>query len=243
MSAVPHEGAAETVRVTERSKVRRFAMREAYERDVVNSILDECLIAYVGFQHEDHPAVLPLAFWRMDDHVYWHGATRNRLMLDMAAGGECCFVVNTLDALVLARAAMHHSVNYRSVMIYGRPQEVTDQATKFEALRRFIERVYPGRWDTIRAPTEREMSAMRVMRLHIDEASAKVHAAPPTSLPHDAGVEAWTGVVPVRLSAGTPIPTESVPPGTPIPEHALNMGRNWDASFFKRFPSEIEANF
>jgi uncharacterized protein len=242
MTSATSDSPANLVRSTPRSTVRRFAARGTYDREVLNSILDECLIAHVGFSHEGQPAVLPMAFWRSGDYVYFHGAAQNRLMMDLLNEGQCCFVVNTLDALILAKAAMHHSVNYRSVIIYGKPEEVTEQPAKLNALHSFIERVYPGRWETIRAPSDAEMALMRVMRLKIDEASAKVHAAPPTSLAHDAHVNAWTGVVPVRTSAGTPIP-KGMEEGVPVPEHVLNLGRNWDASFFQRFPSEEAGSF
>jgi len=210
------------IRKTNRSTVRRFAPRGSYDRNVLNSILDECLVAHVGFNHEGHPSVLPMAFWRVDDYVYFHGAARNRMISDLAKDDECCFVVSTIDALVLARAAMHHSINYRCVIIYGKPEEVIDTDAKLSAMKTFIERVYPGRWNDIRSPTDIELRAVRVMRLHIDEASAKIRAEQPTYYPGDAHLPVWAGVVPFKISAGTPVPDPSVPESILVPAHALH---------------------
>ena len=207
------------IRKTERTTARRFAPRAKYERETVNAILDACLIAHVGSTHDGAPAVLPMAFWRSGEHVYFHGQRRNRMLTDLVSGNECCFVATLLDGLVLARRAIQHSVNYRCVIIYGKPEEIVLPEEKLGAMREgLFGRLYPGRWSEIRQPTETELAKLRVMRLRIDEASAKLREGPPYQ--QDEDVNAWAGVVPIITKVGTPIPDPITGDRIPVPDHA-----------------------
>lgn len=220
----------EQVQKTDRTTMRRFPDRGSYETTVINAILDEALVCCVAFEHDGQPALLPMAFWRTGEHVYFHGSARNRMFLDLIAGGRCCFMTHTIDALVLARAALHHSVNYRSVVIYGVPEEVAGEGAKLAALEAFVTKVYPGRWAEIRQPSESELKAARVFRLPVTEASAKIRAESPTYYRDDLHIPVWAGLVPVKLSLGTPIADEHVPATIATPEHATHLGRVWESA-------------
>lgn len=200
---------------TDRTRLKRFPVRGAFDTETIHAILDKAVVAHIGFDNES-PAVLPIVFWRTDDHVYFHGSAQNRMMGATETEGQCCFVATILDAFVAARAALHHSVNYRSVIIYGEPVDVTDPVEKLDALRNLIERFYPGRWDHIRQPSETEFAMVRVMKLPIAEASAKIRTGFPTPYPEDFGIPVWAGVIPVRTTLGEPMIDPNSAPDTPL---------------------------
>jgi nitroimidazol reductase NimA-like FMN-containing flavoprotein (pyridoxamine 5'-phosphate oxidase superfamily) len=145
-----------------------------------------------------------MVFWRTGNHVYFHGSAKNRMFNALANVRQCCFVATRIDAFVLARAALHHSVNYRSVVIYGEAQEVCEPELKLDALKTLIGRFYPGRWERIRAPSPGEFAAVRVFRLPIEEVSAKIRSGFPTPYAEDFGIPVWAGVVPLELRLGEP---------------------------------------
>ncbi len=159
--------------------------------------------------HERVPVVIPTLFWREGDHVYLHGPAVSR-MLDVASDASVCVTVTHVDALVLTRSAFHHSINYRSVVILGRPEEITDPARKEIHLRTFMEGLMPGRWDGLRPVKPKELKATRLLRLSIDEASAKIRAAPPSDDKPDYGWPSWGGLIPIETRVGTPEPDEHV---------------------------------
>ena len=198
-----NEVASTKLQVTPRTKLRRFPVRGRFDKETVYSILDAAPIAHIGFQN-DTPAVLPIAFWRKGDHVYFHGSAKNRMFDAMANGSPCCCVATLVDGFVAARAALHHSVNYRSVIIYGDAVDVTDPADKLNGLKDLIERFYPGRWGHIRPPSPDEFDSVRVFRLPIVEASAKIRSGFPTPYPEDFGMSVWAGVIPVKMEMGSP---------------------------------------
>lgn len=205
--------AGENLPVTARTRLKRFPARGRFDRATIHAILDKAPLAHLGFGAP--PAVVPMVFWRRDDHVYLHGARGTRLFADLAAGGACCFTATLLDGFVAARAALHHSVNYRSVVIYGRAEAVDGAEEKLAALRGLIERFYPGRWATIRPPSAEELASAGVFRLPIREASAKIRDGFPTPYPKDAGIPAWSGIVPVQTALGAPLLDPSADPATP----------------------------
>lgn len=200
---------------TARTKLKRFPGRGDFDTRTIYEILDKAVIAHIGFDNQT-PAVLPIIFWRTGDHVYFHGSVKNRMMGAMEMEGQCCFVATILDAFVAARAALHHSVNYRSVMIYGEPVDVTDPVEKLDALKNLIGRFYPDRWDHIRPPSETEFAMVRVMKLPIAEASAKIRTGFPTPYPEDFGIPVWAGVIPVKTGLGEPMMDPNSAPDTPM---------------------------
>lgn len=213
------------LRPTDRTRVSRLPERAVYDRDVIDRILDEALVAHVGFEAGGAPAVVPTALWRNGDSLYIHGASKSRMLVALRAGAPCCVCVTLLDGLVLARSAFHQSLNYRSVVIYGRAVEVTDAAEKVAALKAFTEKIAPGRWDAIRAPNAQELKATVVLRLPIDEASAKVRSGPPVDDAADYDLPVWAGVIPVGLEAGAAVPDPRLSASAPAPErHHFTAG-------------------
>ncbi|MDP9452537.1 MAG: pyridoxamine 5'-phosphate oxidase family protein [Actinomycetota bacterium] len=189
-----------------RTRVRRQADRGRYDRETIVAILDEALVCHVGFAVDGRPWVVPTAFARIDDHVYLHGATGNVALRALAAGAEVCLTVTLLDGLVLARSAFHHSMNYRSVMVFGRAQPVTDTEEKRLALLALVDHVVAGRSQATRLPTAQELRATLVVKLPIDEASAKVRTGGPVDEPGDYQLPHWAGVIPLDLVRGAPRP-------------------------------------
>ena len=190
---------------TARTALHRLPERGAHGAQDLNAILDAGVICQIGYALEGEPRVLPTVYWRAGNAVYWHGSRESRALLAMI-GQEVCFTVTLLDGLVLARSAFHHSANYRSVMAFGRAQCVEDAADKLAAFRAMLDRLYPGRWASIRAPSRAEMAATHVLRLELSEASAKARAMPPVDSKADLAQPGWAGVIPLSIMAGDPVP-------------------------------------
>ena len=190
---------------TERTRVRRRPQRAAYDRETVHAILDAGLVCHVGFVEHGRPVVIPTAYVRLGDALVVHGHSRNRTLLAAGAGTELCVAVTLLDGLVLARSAFHHSVNYRSVVIFGRATPITGPDRKLVALRALTERIQPGRWAVVRPPTQQELAATAVLELPLDEVSAKVRTGGPIDDADDYALPVWAGVIPLALTAGAPI--------------------------------------
>jgi nitroimidazol reductase NimA-like FMN-containing flavoprotein (pyridoxamine 5'-phosphate oxidase superfamily) len=200
-----------------RTIVKRGPTRAVYEKRAIHAILDEAFICHVGFVYQGTPRVIPCVFARKDDVLYLHGSTANR-MLRSIAEGEVCVTVTLLDGLVLARAAFHNSVNYRSVVVYGRGEVVTDPAERQEALRLTVEHAIPGRWPDVRPPNREEDLRTLVVRVPLDEASAKIRMGDPVDDDEDHALDCWAGVIPLRTAAQPPIDdgllrAEIAPPG------------------------------
>lgn len=191
---------------SERSTVRRNAKRAAYDRDVIHAILDEGLVAHVGFVADGQPFVIPMAYARIDETIYLHGAAASRLMRVLQGGVGVCLTVTHLDGLVLARSAFHHSMNYRSVVVFGQASVVEDEGAKREALRALTEHLTPGRWDVTRQPSPAELAGTLVLALPIAEASAKIRTGGPVDDEVDYGLPVWAGVVPLKLTLEAPVP-------------------------------------
>jgi len=200
MGGVPQD---DELTPTERTKVRRLADRGRYERALVHEILDEAYVAHVGFVVDGQPRVLPMTYGRDGDVLYLHGAVGNA-MLRASAGAEVCVTVTLLDGLVLARSAFHHSMNYRSVVLLGVATKVDDDDEKRRAFDVIVEHVLPGRSEVARPASDGELRATLVLRLPIEEGSAKVRTGAPKDDPEDQDLAVWAGVVPLRLVAGEP---------------------------------------
>jgi nitroimidazol reductase NimA-like FMN-containing flavoprotein (pyridoxamine 5'-phosphate oxidase superfamily) len=206
--------------VTERTRVRRLKDRGCYDRPEVYKILDEGLVCHVGYIEGDSPRVIPTGYVRVADNLYLHGSAANRMLRMAARGAELCVTVTLLDGLVLARSAMHHSMNYRSVVIFGRGRAVEDREEKLMSLEAFVEHVIPGRWADIRQPSETELKVTEVIALPLTEASAKIRRGPPIDDEEDYGLEVWAGVIPFGLDAGAPIGDARLDPSIRVPAYA-----------------------
>jgi nitroimidazol reductase NimA-like FMN-containing flavoprotein (pyridoxamine 5'-phosphate oxidase superfamily) len=193
--------------------------RAAYDRATIESILDEAMVCHLATVDEaGFPVVVPTLQARDGDHVYLHGSAAGRT-LRAAARMEVCLAATLLDGLVLARSAVHHSVNYRSVVIFGSAERVVDEAGKRRALAAFTEKLVPGRWDDVRAPTARELRGTAVLRLSLEEASAKVRGGPPLDDEGDYELPVWAGVVGLRTVAADPVPDDRLLAGVEPPPY------------------------
>jgi uncharacterized protein len=194
-----------------RTTVRRLPSRGVYDRGAIDRILDEAMIAHLGFVHDGHPFVVPTLHARVGDTVYFHGSAASRTIRTLGAGGPACLTVTLLDGLVLARSAFHSSVNYRSVVVLGRASAVEGPDERLLALEAFMERLIPGRWGEVRSPSRQELKGTRLLAMALDEASAKVRTGPPEDDSDDLGLPVWGGVIPLHTSAGKPIPDAFTP--------------------------------
>jgi nitroimidazol reductase NimA-like FMN-containing flavoprotein (pyridoxamine 5'-phosphate oxidase superfamily) len=207
------------------TRLRRKPDRAAYDRPTIDAILDEGLVCHLGFVHEDRPFVIPTLYARAGDVVYVHGSAASRMLRALAGGILACLTVTLVDGLVLARSAFHHSVNYRSVVIQGTALPVTEPAEKERALEAFTEHVVRGRWANVRQPAARELRATAVLRLPIDEASAKARTGPPLDDEPDYELDVWAGVLPLRVEASAPEPDPRLRPGVQPPGYLTRYSR------------------
>jgi len=218
-NAAGNPQAAEEFTTTARTTLRRLPKRGSFERRAVYEILDEGFVCHVGFLQEGQPFVIPTAYGRAGDELYLHGARASRMLKALAEGTDVCVTVTLVDGLVLARSAFHHSINYRSVVIFGRARVVESDEEKTRALRAFTEHVMPGRWADVRRPTPQELAATLVLALPLSEASAKIRTGPPIDDEEDYQLPVWAGVLPLRAAAGVPEPDPRLPAGTRLPEY------------------------
>jgi len=213
-----------TVPASPRSRVRRVPDRGHYDTTTIHAILDAAYLCHVGFVDGGAPVVIPTACWREGDHLYIHGSTKSRMAMRLADGVPACVTVTLLDGLVLARSAFHHSMNYRSVVAFGRFEKLAD-ADKMAALAAFTEHVMPGRWAEIRSPSKQEFKGTMVLRLPLDEASAKIRRGPPKDDAADMAVPVWAGVLPFAGGFGAPQPDPLLPADTPLPAYLRTATR------------------
>ena len=191
---------------TKRTQVVRLPKRGDYSEETVYSILDAGFLCHVGFVVNGQPFVIPTGYGRSGDTLYVHGSSASRMLRALATGVEVCVTVTLLDGLVLARSAFHHSMNYRSVVLFGTATLVESPEEKNEALRVISEQIVPGRWNDVRWPTDQELKATKVLALPISEASAKVRTGPPVDDDEDYAMNVWAGVLPLTVEANEPVP-------------------------------------
>lgn len=203
---------------SERARVKRLPKRARYDRDTIRAILDAGFICHVGYAIDGDPYVTPTAYWREGDHVYWHGSAASRMLRHLEGGAPCCLTVTHVDALVLARSGFHHSINYRSVMIFGRAHKVEGTEAKLARMEAFVERMFPGRWPTLRSPNAQEVKATTILGMAIDEASAKIRSGPPVDEEEDYALAVWAGIVPLTQAAGAPQDDGRLAQGAALPE-------------------------
>jgi len=204
---------------TPRTKVRRLSARGSYDRDVIHAILDEALVCHVGFVDEDQPVVIPTIHVRIGDRVYLHGSNASRMLVRLREGVPACVTVTLLDGLVLARSAFHHSMNYRSVVIFGRAEETKGREKKMEVFEKLVEHVVPGRWADARRPSDEEINATTLVSLPITEVSAKIRCGPASDDEQDYSLPIWAGVIPLELRAAPPLADEKLPTSILTPDY------------------------
>ncbi|MGW1888290.1 pyridoxamine 5'-phosphate oxidase family protein [Streptomyces sp. NPDC001970] len=219
MASLPTDSA---YRTTERTHPTRGRNRASYDRELVHSILDGAYVCHLGFVRDGAPVVLPTLYGRIGETLYVHGSTGSRPLRmagQSAPGLEVCLTVTHVDGLVLARSAFHHSINYRSVVVHGTAHQVTDEEEKRTALDALVDQVVPGRSHDSRPANAKELAATAVLRLDLDEVSAKVRTGGPSDEPEDVSLPHWTGVVPLIHGYGTPIPADDLDAAVALPDY------------------------
>jgi len=211
---------------TPRTTLKRLPKRASHEREVINQILDEGFVCHVGFAVNDQPFVIPTGYARVDDTLIIHGSQASRMLRTLGKGIEVCVTVTLIDGLVLARSAFHHSMNYRSVVVFGRASVIENRKEKIAALLALSEHMIPGRWKDVREPNESELQQTTVLSLPIDEASAKIRTGPPLDDEEDYDLPIWAGVIPLQMTAGDPIYDPRLALETEAPTYARNYQRS-----------------
>lgn len=206
-----------------KNKVVRGAKRAVYEKDKVFEILDSGFLCHISFVMNEQPFIIPTAYARMGDEIIIHGSNKSRMLEVLEKGGEACVCVTHLDGLVLARSAMHHSVNYRSVVVFGKAREITNFDEKNEALFKVMEQMLPGRWEEIRQPNEKELQVTKVLAIKIETASAKVRMGPPVDDKEDYELPYWAGVVPTYNNYKRPLSDPELPGIVEVPSSVKTL--------------------
>jgi len=210
---------------TARTTLKRLPQRGSYDRELIDQILDEGFVCHVGFTVDGQPFVIPTGYARVGGKLFIHGSQASRMLRTLGKGIDVCLTVTLIDGLVLARSAFHHSMNYRSVVVFGRATAVDDPEEKIVALRALSEHMIPGRWDDVREPSEREAQLTTVLSLSLNEASAKVRTGPPLDDKEDYELPIWAGVIPLRMVADAPIGDTRLPTNIDAPRYALDYKR------------------
>lgn len=210
---------------SDRSRVQRLPKRGAYDRETIDAILDEGLVCHVGFMMGSQPFVIPTGYARDGDKLIIHGSSASRMLRTLRAGVDACATVTLLDALVLARSAFHHSMNYRSVVVLGRAKPIENHDEKMAALKLLTEHLIPGRWDDCRKPNDTEMKATTVLTIPLDESSAKIRTGPPLDDDEDYALSHWAGLLPFAPRAGTPERDAKLPGHIELPGYVARYTR------------------
>lgn len=211
---------------TQRTTPTRLAKRVGFELETIYSILDEGLFCTVSYMFNGQAFQLPTGYCRIDDHLYFHGSVGSHMIRTIEKGAELCVGVTLIDGIVMAKSAFHHSVNYRSVILFGKAEQVEGEELKTEVLKQFTEHYIPGRWNELRPINASELRKTAVIGVSLSEASAKVRTGPPIDDEEDANWPCWTGVLPLRVVAGQPKAAEVLLPGVSLPEYLHDYDRN-----------------
>jgi nitroimidazol reductase NimA-like FMN-containing flavoprotein (pyridoxamine 5'-phosphate oxidase superfamily) len=204
---------------TARTELRRYAHRGTRDDEAIATILDAGFLAHVGFVVDGQPFVIPTLYGRQGECLFLHGSVASRMLRQLATGVPACVTVTLVDGLVLSRCAFDHSMNYRSVVAFGRAQAIAAPADKLAALRLISEHLIPGRWAEVRPPTDKELRTTHVLELAIEEASAKTRSGPPQDDESDLGVQVWAGILPLALAAQAPIADRQLLAGIGVPAY------------------------
>ncbi|MEW2914266.1 pyridoxamine 5'-phosphate oxidase family protein [Leisingera sp. JC11] len=208
----------ETALKSGRSRLRRAHERGHYDRESLYQVLDAMPLAHIGYQIDGATSVLPTLQWREGDHVYWHGSAASRAIRAMERA-EVCLTVTCMDGYVLARSAFHHSVNFRSAMLFGVAEKITDEDAKAASLKAMVDHIFPGRWETLRPMNAQELKATAVLRMPIEEGAAKIRSGPPKDDEEDYALPIWAGVVPMAMELKPPQPDPANLEGVAMPDH------------------------
>jgi nitroimidazol reductase NimA-like FMN-containing flavoprotein (pyridoxamine 5'-phosphate oxidase superfamily) len=212
-----------TIPVTDNTRIRRRPERGAYDRNVVNSIIDEALVCHIGVAVDGQPRVIPTAVIRIDDFIYIHGSPNNQLLTTLADGAPACITITLVDSIVAGRSGFGMSMDYRSVVIFGKAEKISSPDEKERIVAAFVEDILPGH--SVRPPKKKEIAATVFLRFPLSEVSAKIRDHGVMDPEEDHTLEGWAGVIPLRLTAGTPRNCGDLTPGIPIPDYARNYSR------------------
>lgn len=211
-----------TFPITDKTEITRLAKRGVYDVETIYSILDEALVCTVAFTLNGQPFQIPTGFCRMGNKLYIHGSVGSFYMRELRDKKlPVCISATLIDGMVLARSAFHHSVNYRSVVMFSEPELITNQDELYSALEVFTNKMCPGRWDDVRKPTEGEWKATLVLAFEIKEASAKVRVGPPKDDEEDYDLNVWAGIQPLKLERKSLIADPALKAGVPVPPYLL----------------------
>lgn len=210
---------------TERSTVKRLPERGSYDEAMINEVLDEALVCHVAFVTDQGPVVIPTIHARVGETLYLHGSPASR-MLRGTPGNDVSVAATIVDGIVAARSAFHHSLNYRSVVVFGQPRVVSDPDERIIAFQAITDHVLPGRWQEARQPNDKENKGTKLLALGISEASAKVRTGPPGDDDEDLATDIWAGVIPISVAAGPAQPSPDLTPGITIPPSVTNYTAN-----------------
>lgn len=210
---------------TDRTKPTRLPNRVGYDLELIYEILDEGLYCNVAYVLEGRPFMLPTGYCRIGNMLYLHGSVGSHMIRSIQHGADLCISVTLVDGLVFARSAFHHSINYRSVVLFGQPFLVENEAEKMRVLEQLTEHFAVGRWNDVRQPSPSELKRTAVLGIRIDEASAKMRSGPPKDEEEDANWPGWSGVLPIQYAAGAPEEREDAVPGLTVPGYLLNYSR------------------
>ncbi len=204
---------------TERTRVRRIPDRGYYDKKTIYPIIDEALYCHVGINHNGSPVVIPTIHARINNTLYIHGSAASRLLQSIQEDASLCVTISLIDGIVLARSAFHHSLNYRSVVVFGQGVIVNDFQEKWDALKAVSDHLVPKRWEDVREPNQKEMDATTVVSISLEEASAKIRSGPPGDDDADYALPIWAGVQTIELKKGTLIPDPVLPDSIGIPDY------------------------
>ena len=208
---------------TDKTKVKRAPKRGFYDCETIYNILDNSFICQVAFVHNGYPVIIPTIYGRRKDHIYIHGATVSRMLVELEKGFPISVNVTETNGIVLARSAFHHSLNYKSVTIFGEALLVTNEDERILALKIISDQIIPNRWEEVRLPNEKEMKATKIIKIPISEASAKIRTGPPIDDKQDYDLQIWAGVIPIKTTMDIPIADPLLKDGILIPESVNNL--------------------
>jgi len=226
----------DTLGPTARTRVKRLPKRAHYDRAAVNEVLDAGFICHIGYVIDGQPYVTPTAYWREGEHIYWHGSSASRMLRAQKTGIAVCLTVTHIDGLVMARSAFHHSLNYRSVMAFGKAHIVDEPKAKEAAMRAFVERLYPGRWDGLRPVNKQEFKATTILGMELTEASAKIRTGNPVDDDEDYALPIWAGVIGLKTIVTGVSDDGRLAPGTVKPKDLASFMKDADfGDLLKRY--------
>jgi len=219
--------------VTDKNKIKRLPKRGYYDKETIYQILDGEVICHISFSESDQPYIIPIAYVRIGDSIYIHGAKANRMMNNLGKGINACISVTRLDAYVLSRSSFHHSMNYHSVVLFGKGEIIEEKDEKMKVLKAFSDHLIPGRWEDARPPNEKELSATMILKFIIDEASAKIRTGPPSDDKQDYNLDVWAGLLRLKSQITDIIPDEELKENVKLPDYLEKFIDNYNSKINK----------